>query len=130
MNAELAQLLISIGGIALMVGLCAALFGWREMPLDLDAALRRLALDVPGFRAGRTGRDARAALIENAADGSIHLVLVRGDGLIARKLPRDAGIARDGRRLSLALGEFTLERAELELTDAADWEARLKGTAA
>lgn len=127
MSGMAVQLAISLTGIALMVGFCWLLFGGAEAALTADGAAARLARDVPGFRAGRIalGRDARAALVEDARDGAIHLVLARGDGMVTRKLARGIRTARDGERLALTLGEFTLKRAALELPDAAEWEARL-----
>jgi hypothetical protein len=133
MNAQALQLLISVGGITLMVGLCAALFGRAGKPLsDASAAAESLARDVPGFHAGRMAlsHDARSALIEDARDGAIYLAVVRGDGLVTRKLGRDALGGRDGDRLMLNLRDFTLRKADLELADAASWEAALKGVTA
>ena len=68
MNAQALQLLISVGGITLMVGLCAILFGRAAKPLSDTNAAECLARDVPGFRAGRMAlsRDAKSVLIELA----------------------------------------------------------------
>ena len=127
MNAQLLQLAISLVGIALMVGLCMALFGSRSAALSAQAVAQGLARDVPGFRAGRIAlsRDGGAALAEDAQDGTVYLALARGDGMVTRKLARGTALTRDGERLALALNEFTLKRATFELADAADWEARL-----
>jgi hypothetical protein len=121
------QLAVSVAGIALMVGFCWLLFGGAEATLSAQSAAARLERDVPGFRAGRAalGRDARAALVEDARDGAVYLVLARGDGMVTRKLARGTRMTRDGERLALTLGEFTLKHAALELRDAAEWEARL-----
>lgn len=110
-----------------MVGLCFALFGRAGAP-TADAFEARLAFDVPGFRAGRSAvsADGRAALIEDARDGAVHLAVARGDGVVTRKLARGAHISRDGERLTLGLKDFTLKRAQLTLADASDWETRLK----
>jgi len=132
MNGQVLQLLISVGGIAAMVAICWALFGRASIKLsDADAAAA-LARDVPGFRAARTAlsRDARTALVENARDGAVYLALVRGDGVVTRKLSRGVGLARNGDRLELRLKDFTLRKAELDLADAADWETKLQGLAA
>lgn len=122
------QLAISLIGIALMVGLCWALFGLGHAPIaDAGAVGADLARDVPGFRAGRCAlsRDRLAALVEDARDGSVYLAVARGDGMVTRKLARGIALARDGERLTLDLREFTLGRAALELDDAAWWERRL-----
>jgi hypothetical protein len=128
MNGQLLQLAISLGEVALMVGLSILLFGWRANPkADLAGAVAR---EVPGFRPGRTALSAgaNAALVENAKDGTIYLAVLRGDGVVTRKLVRGTGLSRDGARLTLTLHDFTLKRATLDLADAADWEARLKGS--
>ena len=133
MNAQLLQLLISVGGILLMVGLCRMLFGrGGTMPATPEALAANLARDIPGFGAGRTAisRDARSALIENAQDGQVYLAVQRGDDVVTRKLSRGLGIARDGTHLRLTLHDFTLPKVELDLADADAWETRLKGLAA
>jgi len=131
MNAQLLQLLLSLGEVALMVGLCFALFGRAPAPAA-HAFDARLAVDVPGFRTGRRAfsADGRAALVEDARDGAIYLAVARGDGVVTRKLSRTTRVSRDGERLTLRLKDFTLKGAELTLADASDWEARLKGPAA
>ena len=138
MNGFALQLLISIAGVSVMIGACALIFGTRDVLISsVDALARQLAWDVPGFRAGRAAlsRDGRTALIENARDGAVYLAVVRGDEIVTRRLSHGAfaHVAREGGTLSLALGEFTLDRASLDLGDgeAADaWETRLKAIAA
>ena len=133
MNAQLLQLLISLAGIALMIGLCAVLFSRHGSSLiDIGAVSENLARDIPGFRAGAAtlSRDGRTALIEDARDAHTYLVVLRGEDLVTRKLPHDLRMVREGERLELTLDDFTLRRAELDLADAAAWEAKLKGLAA
>jgi hypothetical protein len=133
MNPQLLQLLISVAGIAVMVGLCWLLFGDKDSALgDVATVAERLARDVPGFRAGAAtlSRDARSALIENASDGQVYLAIMRGDDLVARRLACGIRVARKDNRLELTLDDFTLHNAELDLADAATWETRLKGLAA
>ncbi len=123
----------SIAGVALMVGLSTLLFGAKPARIaGRDAAVAHLAREVAGFRAGEAVVDStgRAALVENQRDGTVHLVVVRGDGLVTRKLRGDSlrGCSRNGATLSLRLSDFTLPRATLAL-DAVDvaqaWQARL-----
>jgi hypothetical protein len=133
MNAQALQLLISVGGIATMVGLCRALFGHKEASLShIELAAESLERDIPGFRAGQTAvsGDWRSALLEDLQDGQIYLAIVRGEGLVTRKLTRGIRIARDADRLRLKLQDFTLRAVELDLPDAAAWEVKLKGLAA
>lgn len=129
MNAQLLQLLISLFEVAAMAGLCVALFGWNKAAMpDLAETLGR---DIAGFRPGRIGvsADAKAALVENARDGAIYLAVLRGDGVVTRRLSPAVRVSREGGRLTLDLRDFTLKRTELDLADAAEWEARLKGVA-
>jgi hypothetical protein len=137
MHGLVLQLVISLAGVALMIGACALLFGTRDTLIPSAATVaERLAGDVPGFRASSTAvsRDGRAALLENTVDGNVYLAVVRGDETVMRRLRRGTlkGVTRDGGKLSLELGEFTLGRARLDLGDetAASWEARLKAIAA
>lgn len=128
----------SIAGIALLVGLNIMLFGATGVKLtSASDAIRRLKEEIAGFRAGDTVIDTAqsAALVENAHDGSLHLVVARGDGLVTRALKKGAvkTLARDGATLSLRLTDFTLPRAKLTLADEAlarDWETRLARQAA
>lgn len=127
MGGQVVQLAISLAGIALVVGLCAALFGAESAALSAQAVAQSLAQDVPGFSAGRIAlsRDRRAALIEDAQGGAVYLAVARGDGIVTRRLARGVGVTREGERLALALNEFTLSQATFELADAAEWQARL-----
>jgi len=129
MNGQLLQLLISLGEVAAMAGLCAVLFGWRDAAMpDAGACLAR---DIPGFRPGRIAMsgDAKSALIENASDGAIYLAVMRGGDVVTRRLSRDVRVSREGERLTFDLRDFTLKRTQLDLADAAEWETRLKGSA-
>jgi len=133
MNAQLLQLVISVGGIAAMVGLCQVLFGAAEGSLgDITAVAETIARDVPGFRAGQAAlsRDARAALIENVRDGQVYLAVARGSDLVTRRLGSGVRVARKGNSLELGFDDYTLREAKLELPDAATWELKLKGLAA
>jgi hypothetical protein len=134
MNDQVLQLLVSLGEVAALVGLCALLFGRRDTPIaGPQAAASCLARDIPGFRAARSAlsTDAKAALVEDARDGQVYLLVARGDGIVARKLVRGLlrGVVRTGDRLTLSLDDFTLGGAQLQLGDAPYWEARLRGLA-
>jgi hypothetical protein len=137
MHGVVLQLLISVTGVALMIGACALMFGTRDALISgADAVAGRLASDVPGFLAGRTAvsRDGRAALVENRADGSVYLAVVRGDEIVTRKLSHGAfeSASRDKGMLSVKFDEFTLGYARLDLGDgetAGAWEAHLKAIA-
>ncbi len=117
----------SLLGVAAIVALAAWLFGWRDAALDAERVAGALAGDVPGFLPGRTSHDARAALIENARDGSVYLAVVQGDRLVTRKLSRGIAVARDGTLLSIDPRDFACRRARLDIADADYWETRLKG---
>jgi hypothetical protein len=128
MNAELLQLMISLAGIAAMTGICRLLFGAGDMKLpDAETLAASMARDIPGFRAVRCARsrDGKSALVEDSG-GAVHLAVMRGDGLVTRKLGRGISLARDGDRLALMLKDFTLGKVALELDDAPAWEAKLR----
>jgi hypothetical protein len=124
-------LVASLAGVALLVALNIALLGRSESMIDCDQLAERLASEWPGFRMGATVRskDGTGALMENETDGSVHLVIMRGDSLITRQLkPSSIHLARHDAWLTLKLGDFTLPQATLELPDAMiaeTWERRL-----
>jgi hypothetical protein len=133
MNGQVLQLLISVGGITVMVGICWALFGRAARSLlSSDVAAATLARDIPGFRAGAAtvSRDGHTALIEDLRDGAVYLAIMRGGDVVTRQLRRGLGLARNGDRLELRLKDFTLGKAELDLNDAGRWETKLRGLAA
>jgi hypothetical protein len=121
----------SLGGIILLVALCAALFGTRRAAIPPQAVLEAsLAKTIPGFRIRALAADSHAALAENAADGAVYLVVAHGDGFVTRRLSPEllAAIARDAASLTLRLADFTLPAVRLVLPDsdaAARWQARL-----
>jgi hypothetical protein len=121
----------SLAGIAVLVSLCAALFGTKRAAIPSRPALEAyLAQSVPGLRIRAMVRDDDAALIENERDGAIHLIVARGDGLVTRQLSPALlrAVSREGATLSLRLTDFTLPSAKLALQDseaAARWDARL-----
>ncbi len=126
-------LLGSLAGVALLVALCAALFGTKGARIAAPRNFESyLALTLPGFRARSMtlGAEAKAALAENDVDGAIHLVVVCGDGLVSRRLsrPLQRAVARNGAVLSLHLSDFTMPRADLVFADpaaATQWEKKL-----
>ena len=131
MQAQLIYLAGSLAGVAAICGLCVALFGRGVATLDAKSAEARLRDDVPGFRAGRIALagDARSALIEDARDGGVYIVLARGDGLVTRRLGRLflRSAVRDGAALRLKFADFTFPNARIDLGDdavARDWEVR------
>src|SRR5689334_1359152 len=112
---DLVYLAGSLAGVGLMVGLSFLLFGVRASAFaNLSDAVHRLAEEIAGFHAGETASDSanRAALIENARDGAIHLVVARGDGLAIRRLRKDSlkRVARAGATLDLQISDLTLPR--------------------
>lgn len=133
MSMNWLYLMGSMGGVALMVGLAAMLFGTAGAKIvSASDVVRRLKEEIAGFRAGETAldADAHAALVENARDGALHLVVARGDGLVVRPLRNGIvkRVLRSGSTLSFSLRDFTLPRVRLTLSDEASaqaWEARI-----
>ncbi len=123
----------SLAGIGLLVLLSAALFGLDGARIASTQTVEAyLARTLPLFRARSMALDSaeKAALAENDVDGTIHLVVACGDGMVSRKLSRSLlrGVSRQGSTLSLRLADFTLPRADLifaESTTALQWEKKL-----
>ena len=132
MQTQLLYLAGSLGGVAAICGLCVLLFGAGVASLDADSAKARLRGDVVGFQAGRCtlSADRRSALVEDARDGAIYLVVVRGDGLVTRRLADGflRAAAQDGATLRLKFADFTFPGTRIDLADdalARDWQARI-----
>lgn len=132
MIGQLLYLAASLAGVTALVGLCALLFGRGVATITAESAEARLRDDVPGFRAGTVtlSSDGHAALLEDARDRSLHLVIARGSGLVTRTLSRDMvrKATRNGSALDLHLADFTFPKARLTFAEeqfASDWEARL-----
>ena len=132
---DVLYLLGSLAGVGLLVLLSVALFGLKGVRIGSAQNLEAyLARTLPLFRARSMALDTseKAALAENDVDGTIHLVVAHGDGMVARKLSRPLlrAVERNGAVLSLSLADFTLPRAALILPDsaiAAAWEKKLWG---
>ena len=130
---NLLYLLGSLGGVALLVALCAALFGTKGMRLTTAQNLEAyLAQILPAFRTRNIAldKDAKSALAENDIDGTIHLIVACGDGFVARKLSRPLlkTVTRQDATLCLRLSDITLPRADIAFADldaAAQWENKL-----
>jgi hypothetical protein len=133
MQSQLLYLAGSLGGVAAICGLCVLLFGAGAASLDEGSAQARLQADVAGFRPGRCtlAADKRSALVEDTRGGAVYLVVVRGDGLVTRRLADGflRAAAQDGTALKLQFADFTFPRTRVDLGDAglaADWRARLE----
>ena len=132
---NLLYLLFSLGGVALVVALCALLFGLKGARITAAQSVEAyLAQVLPAFRARSIalGADKKSALVENDVDGTIHLIVAHGDTFVARKLSKRllGAVLCDGGKLFLRLADFTLPRATLVLADpttAALWEEKLSG---
>ena len=66
---------------------------------------------------------------QDAGTRAVYLVVVRGDGLVTRRLADGfvRAAARDGATLRLRFADFTFPQARIDFTDdavARDWEAR------
>jgi hypothetical protein len=128
----------SLAGVMMLVGLNVLLFGAESARIASVAdAVRRMRQEVADFYAVDATLDVakRAALLQNARNGVLYLVVVKGNGLVTRALKKGAlkTFAREGATLSLRLADFTLPRAQLTFADettAEAWEARLKSALA
>ncbi|HEY1711101.1 MAG TPA: hypothetical protein VGG10_22740 [Rhizomicrobium sp.] len=134
MTGQTLYVIGSLVGVMMLVGLNALLFGTENARIATVAdAVKRLRQEIADFYAADATLDItkRAALLQNARNGVLYLVVVKGNGLVTRALKKGAlkTFAREGTTLSLRLADFTLPRAKLTFADEAiaeAWEARLK----
>jgi len=130
---DVLYLLGSLAGVGLLVLLSVALFGLKGVRIGSAQNLEAyLARTLPLFRARSMALDTseKVALAENDVDGTIHLVVAYGDGIVSRKLSRTLlrDISRREATLLLRLADFTLPRADLTFADsttASLWEKKL-----
>lgn len=127
------DLLISIAGVALMIGLSFALGALRSVAVTKEAAEERLSFDEPDFKAGSwfVGADNKSAAALSADGGETALVFAVGDGLATRRFSHGAvGVEKTGTTLIFRLGEPSLPRLRLNASDesvAEQWVLRLAG---
>lgn len=126
------DLLISFGGVAVLVGLSFALGGWRSLALDDVLARDRLAFDEPDFIAKDLfiSADGKAAAAISEAGEAVFLFAL-GDGVATRRLPRGAAKVRtEGKSVVATIGDVSRSRIKLAAADeseAARWAGRLGG---
>ncbi|MEE4349597.1 MAG: hypothetical protein V2J26_05160 [Pacificimonas sp.] len=131
----LVQSLISIAGIAFIVGVAWLLFrGSPPDALTSNEAKALAARDLTGFvpADALVSAEGRAALVAGA-EGRLALVRRHGDHAVVRRLGDEARMQRDGAALRLQTGERMFGAVILDAgEDAALWESRLtaltKGT--
>ncbi len=127
------DLLISLGGVAVLVLVSFLLGGWKSAKLDEAAARDRLAFDEPDFRPsewlfGGDGKSA-AALSEDGAEAAF--VFALGDGLATRRAALGAvPVKVDGDKVVASLhdpSKWALTLAAGSPEEAARWAGRLSG---
>lgn len=127
----LIDLLISITGVAVLVGVSWALGAFRTVKTDLAAAADRVAFDEPDFRPAEwlfdEGAAAAAALSEDGRE--VVFVFGVGDKLGSRRMRVGAvPVTLDGTSVSAQTGDVTRGRIRLRAPDAdtaARWARRL-----
>lgn len=127
------DLLISLAGIFVLVGVSYAFGGWRDAAVSEAEAAERLAFDEPDFSPGEwiVGADGKTAVALSADGREIAIVFAVGDGVASRRFSRDA-VAWETRADGLLLrlnepsrGGVTLAAPDSET--AARWRSRLAG---
>lgn len=127
----LLDLAISIAGVIALVGLSAALGGWRSVTVTEALAADRLTLDEPDFAPAfwRISRSGEAAAAPSRDGRDIALVFRVGDCLVSRRLKREAAPLRvDGALVIFKLGEPSRRTVVLRAPDpaaAAAWLSEL-----
>ncbi|MBI1364950.1 MAG: hypothetical protein GC153_03215 [Alphaproteobacteria bacterium] len=127
------DLLISLGGIAIMVAVSWGLGAWRTAKVDAQSARERLAFDEPDFRAVEmfVSADGRTAAALSEGGGEVAFVFAAGTGLGTRRAKRGAAeLSAEGCDVVARLGDITAPRLRLKAPDeatAARWAGRLSG---
>lgn len=126
------DLLISFGGVALIVAVSALLGGLRSARLDAAAARARLAEDEPDFRPAAilVGADGRSA-VAVAEGGEAAALFAVGDRIATRRFRIGAFEARaQGTEIEILLkdpSKWRLKLAAPTAAEAAEWAGRLSG---
>ncbi len=125
------DLAISVAGVIALVGLSAALGGWRSVPVTEARAVDRLSLDEPDFQPAfwRISLSGDAAAALSSDESEIAVVFRVGDRLASRRLKREAARMRaDGALVVITLGEPSRRSVVLRAPDpaaAATWLSEL-----
>jgi hypothetical protein len=127
------DLAISLGGVAVLIGLSCLLGAMRSIPVTTESAIERLAFDEPDFKAGEwfIGADRKSAAAASVAGDETALVFAVGDGLATRRFRHGAvSIEKSGSMLVFRMGEPSLRQLRLTAPDedaAEQWVLRLAG---
>ncbi|MGB7406285.1 MAG: hypothetical protein WA906_11390 [Pacificimonas sp.] len=126
----LAQLIVSIAGIAAIVAIAWWLFGRTPSePMTEEDAVRTARALLPAFDPVEAvcGRDGRGALLRGS-DGGIALLRPVGDHVSARFLTQKASATINGDELRVRTGEAMFGTTSLRLghDDAKRWAELLK----
>ncbi|HXI86386.1 MAG TPA: hypothetical protein VNH64_02930 [Parvularculaceae bacterium] len=125
------DLVISLGGVALMVAISWALGAWRSVKADEASAPERLAFDEPDFKPAEWffSADGKAAAAISESGEDVAFVFALGDSLGTRRMRKGAArIATEGRDVTAALGDISAPPLKLRAPDeaaAARWAGRL-----
>ena len=122
------QLVVSVVGVSLIVGLVWLVTGGQTASVGGEAEVRRrLGRELPGFAIGLLAIDSqgRAAVAQSSDGAEIALLFATGKRITCWVLPAAAVRGAELRRLSdgkalleLRTGDFTLGRLKLELAHA------------
>jgi len=127
------DLVISLVGIMVLVGISYLLGAMRSVIITSDAALDRLAFDEPDFRPGFSmiGEDGKAAAIIAADDRETAVVFAVGDGVATRRFRHGAvSLEKHGAVIEFVLNEPSKRAVQLRAADsqvAEEWLLRLAG---
>jgi hypothetical protein len=131
------QLVVSVMGVSLIVGLVWLAAGGTTASVGDEAAVRqRLARELPGFLIGALAIDSngRSAIAQSQDGAEIALLFATGRRMTLWSLPAAdiqwaelRTFAAGNAILELATGDFTRSRLKLDLSDAASARGLLPG---
>lgn len=127
------DLLISFGGVAVLVGVSFLLGAWKSATVDEASARERLDFDEPDFRPGEWlfSRDGSAAVAISQDGAEAAFVFALGDGLATRRVKLGAfEVKSEGDKVAARLrdpSKWSLKLAAGSPEEAVRWAGRLSG---
>lgn len=127
------DLLVSFGGVAVLVAVSFLLGAWKSASIDESAARDRLAFDEPDFRPAEWlfSSDGKSAAALSGDGAEAAFIFALGDGLATRRTKLGTvPVSVEGERVVVKLcdpSKWVLKLAAGSPEEAARWAGRLSG---